>query len=1621
MSLASIGLSSIEVNAVKDLDGNDITSSYNDILNASNNYLNSESTTWTIGERTYTNVPIKNWTRSSNYIVVSNITNPASSTWKWARVNTLNKAITAQSSVWDGISTSHTQSTSYLPSGRVTVKNGKLYPAATFNCMISDGDYDKNSMYRLQGTAHIDPTVNLDKKLEAQDATFQTVVDDGNLYIDDNYFLFVYPKELAGKINDNSSDPYYFMNFFVAWGGWTSQHVNNFYGKQAMGFTLYNASSFGQLTMNGHSTVTVNNAGDVIKYGYNLVKNGGYSYSGDYIVDYFISDYNGSGAAYQLMLGISYKLDPFTINYDANGGTGAPDPTVIQEYKTGNISSTIPTRAGYKFKGWGATSNWCSARISYSSTGTARCDGTSSVITSSSWGAGNYTEALNLDSSIEGSITLYAQWEKNRSTLVVNPNGGTWNGYTTTQSYEQEYNTTKSIPVPTRTGYIFKGWTRTNTYGTMTSLTSDATYTFCITDGVTDTITAQWEAITYTVYLHPNRPDSTKRSNDTEKSISAEHNVSYKTVSGWTLDNSTGIYSKTFTYDSTELETPGTFYSLTGWHFDNDSRWYKAQSSSNDGSASGDYYTAKCKNLTTTNNDTINLYPYWVRNTYTIKYDSNTGTTNIFGGTYTTTPTGSTSSTTCYYDTDITLATNGFSRVGYKFIGWSPNPNWGNNQTESTLTGVSSWDTKKATIKSLSYYTKLSESTTSSAIYVDGQKFFKQNLKTTNGTDTITLYAIWEPIRYTVTLHNNRPTDTTRGSTDVGDHSVINNKSDGWNGWSLNSTTGNYTKTFIYDTTVLNSPSTFYSLTGWHLKDYTEAWYNTQGTNGEASNQAYTFSNTTETKINLTTTNGATFNFYPYWVKNSYTITYNSNPKSKTNENIFGNKYTTDPNEENYSIAATSCKYDTNVTITDKQYTREGYIFVGWSLDKDWGTGQTNLDEWTEYRKTNQDKDNYHSTYDYSNSDLFVSGQKLFKPNFTSTDNGSITLYAIWEPITYTIEFNGNQDHSKDTKNPSKSIDSITNVRFDQSVDLPQNTYIRQYEVTLKNAEPWLADDKTYGQSNNGTTNKESKTVSYSFLGWYQGSAIGSAPYYDYTGTVTTKSPATGTSSNTIGVASPNNYQVTSNKDNVLTLIKGTDGTNITKLKNLTKDNNTTVTLYATWKSNTITLPATVSGDKGYTFVDWSDTPYVDTRLYDGKIHNNTDDKDFPVAKDEAYKPYKDITLYAHWYKTATLIFNLNGGTYKDAKSTIKTQGVYYDYEGSYTFGILNNMTQQIKGRYDTQTIIVDDKTVEPSKQIIKQVNAYGTSTTCTENYDSNGINKSYSKISNTGETYRLLGWTYTYNDSVKEAAEPKTDSVTTGTATQGNYSVYDSSHTNQVRITDTTNLYAVWEPILQLDFTLERTLGSLSSSDTTKQSNITAVDNKPLTLTIRPGEQATYSVLVPSELTNLTTTKPTVTVEFDKDSSEKTYSKPDGLSLLAIYDTKSAKWYDNLNPNTTEDLTKDQTSGLNRTFKTNNQIESRTFYIPKYLGTSQSYNTKNQGQNQYHALVTISKPSYYWNNVKKTNEIIKIDCNITLKQSSVTNANPTNPGNNPTNPTTPSTTTPDTDSVLSDFKTIIQ
>ena len=262
------------------------------------------------------------------------------------------------------------------------------------------------------------------------------------------------------------------------------------------------------------------------------------------------------------------------------------------------------------------------------------------------------------------------------------------------------------------------------------------------------------------------------------------------------------------------------------------------------------------------------------------------------------------------------------------------------------------------------------------------------------------VYRYFVPITYTVRLHKNTPTDAT--------NSVVSKLDSTW----LNKGTY-YEKEFSYDEDKLPGVSSSYTLTGWHSNSN---WYTSGGSNGQASGTQYSGG-----KLNLTTTDGAVINLYPYWNKNSYTIIYSGN---NTTNNIYGDKVTT---SYTGSTNQTSCKYDTNATIAKNGFNKKGYIFKEWNTKSD-GKG-------TSYKP----------------------GQVLTKPNFTSKDNGSVTLYAIWEPIRYSIQYHSNDTNTLNYNSTDTYYQEVTgangknttSIRYDQPIKLDNSKFTRDRDIVL--------------------------------------------------------------------------------------------------------------------------------------------------------------------------------------------------------------------------------------------------------------------------------------------------------------------------------------------------------------------------------------------------------------------------------------------------------------------------------------------------------------------------------------------------------------------------------------------
>lgn len=124
-----------------------------------------------------------------------------------------------------------------------------------------------------------------------------------------------------------------------------------------------------------------------------------------------------------------WKANTYVISYDAQGGTGAPaNQTKVHDTPL-TLSSTIPTKTGYNFKGWGTYPN------------------TTEVVYTA---GGSYTNNQE--------HVLYAVWEPNKYSITFDANGGTGAPAKIEYSYSPSGSFVLTSTKPTRTGYTFLGW-----------------------------------------------------------------------------------------------------------------------------------------------------------------------------------------------------------------------------------------------------------------------------------------------------------------------------------------------------------------------------------------------------------------------------------------------------------------------------------------------------------------------------------------------------------------------------------------------------------------------------------------------------------------------------------------------------------------------------------------------------------------------------------------------------------------------------------------------------------------------------------------------------------------------------------------------------------------------------------------------------------------------------------------------------------------------------------------------------------------------------------------------------------------------------------------------------------
>ena len=149
-------------------------------------------------------------------------------------------------------------------------------------------------------------------------------------------------------------------------------------------------------------------------------------------------DYNGSWSGIQKntltasgTISVAAKKS-YKISYNTNGGSGTFADQTKWHAESLTIRSGKPTRSGYTFKGWALTK--------------AKAD------------AGEWYYQPESTCGKNESLTLYAVWAATNYTVSYNANGGS--GAPEAQTKAPDATVEISSTVPTRSGYVFKGWSK---------------------------------------------------------------------------------------------------------------------------------------------------------------------------------------------------------------------------------------------------------------------------------------------------------------------------------------------------------------------------------------------------------------------------------------------------------------------------------------------------------------------------------------------------------------------------------------------------------------------------------------------------------------------------------------------------------------------------------------------------------------------------------------------------------------------------------------------------------------------------------------------------------------------------------------------------------------------------------------------------------------------------------------------------------------------------------------------------------------------------------------------------------------------------------------------------------
>ena len=269
----------------------------------------------------------------------------------------------------------------------------------------------------------------------------------------------------GGSFSINASDGTSTAGVIITWSAQTSATSYRVVRGNTSNFEYANQLT----TVTGTSyTDTTAVAGTTYYYWIVAVKSSG-NITSSYNTGYRASSSGGGTGGGESGGGTSYDGQPYTVKFNANGGTGtmANESFVYGTAKALTLNTF--TRTGYIFIGWAKSA---------SATTTAYDDGQS---------------VSNLTTTSGGTVNLYAVWQANAYTIKFNKNGGTG----TMANLAMTYDVAKALTANAfqRVNYKFVGWATSASATTATYSNKQSVSNLTATPDGTVNLYAVWKLV----------------------------------------------------------------------------------------------------------------------------------------------------------------------------------------------------------------------------------------------------------------------------------------------------------------------------------------------------------------------------------------------------------------------------------------------------------------------------------------------------------------------------------------------------------------------------------------------------------------------------------------------------------------------------------------------------------------------------------------------------------------------------------------------------------------------------------------------------------------------------------------------------------------------------------------------------------------------------------------------------------------------------------------------------------------------------------------------------------------------------------------------------------------------